>query len=117
MGGLASKISFDPRRVNLAVHRISPISYLHYPAKSWHQPRNPLQVIGDAFNDYDMVYCDVQMPVAQGRELLQVVSVLRNSGAHPNLDTVFAHMQHELTTSIDIVENPQPLGAAIPTNH
>lgn len=70
-----------------------------------------------ALNDYDMVYCDVQMPVAQGRDLLQVVSVLLNSGAHPNIDTVFAHMQHELTTSIDIVETPLPLGAAIPTNH
>jgi CheY-like chemotaxis protein len=65
----------------------------------------------------DTVYCDIQMPVAQGRELLQVVSALRNSGAHPNLDTVFAHMQLELTMSIDIVENPQPLGAARPTKH
>jgi len=65
----------------------------------------------------DTVYCDVQMPVAQGRELLQVVSALRNSGAHPNLDTVFAHMQLELTMSIDIVENPRPLGEARPTKH
>ncbi|VVM47494.1 hypothetical protein [Pseudomonas fluorescens] len=65
----------------------------------------------------DTVYCDVQMPVAHGRELLQVVSALRNSGAHPNLDTVFAHMQLELTMSIDIVENPRPLGAARPNKH
>lgn len=65
----------------------------------------------------DTVYCDIQMPVAQGRELLQVVSALRNSGAHPNLDTVFAHMQLELTMAIDIVENPRPLGAVRPTEH
>jgi hypothetical protein len=65
----------------------------------------------------DTVYCDVQMPVAQGRELLQVVSALRNSGAHPNLDTVFAHIQFELKMSIDIVENPPDWGAAEPTEH
>ena len=67
--------------------------------------------------DDDTVYCDVQMPVAQGRELLQLVTVLRDSGAHPNLDTVFAHMQFELGWSIDIVENPPDWGAAEPTQH
>ena len=29
----------------------------------------------------------VQMPVAQGRELMQLVTALQESGAHPNLDT------------------------------
>jgi len=70
-----------------------------------------------ALDDDDTVYCDVQMPVAQGRELLQLVNALRDSGGHPNLDTVFAHMQLELTMAIDIVENPRPLGAARPTKH
>ena len=45
-----------------------------------------------ALNDDDMVRCDVQMPVAQSRELLQLVTMLRDSGAHPSLDKVFAHM-------------------------
>lgn len=45
-----------------------------------------------AFNDDDTVYRDVQMPVARGRELLQLVTMLRDSGAHPSLDKVFAHM-------------------------
>lgn len=67
--------------------------------------------------DDDTVYCDVQMPVAQGRELLRLVNALRDSGGHPNLDTVFAHMQHELTMAIDVVENPRPLGAARPAKH
>ncbi|WP_223507997.1 hypothetical protein [Pseudomonas sp. BF-B-25] len=67
--------------------------------------------------DDDTVYCDVQMPVEQGRELLQVVNALRDSGAHPNLDTVFAHMQFELRMSIDIVENQPDWGAAEPTKH
>ena len=67
--------------------------------------------------DDDTVYCDVQMPVTQGRELLRLVNALRDLGAHPNLDTVFAHMQLELTMAIDVVENPRPLGAGRPTKH
>jgi pullulanase/glycogen debranching enzyme len=58
----------------------------------------------------DTVYCDVQMPLAQGKELLQLVTALRESGAHPNLDVVFTHIQLELTTSIDIVEHPPTWG-------
>ena len=57
-------------------------------------------------DDDDTVYCDIQMPLAQGRELLDLVNALRESKAHPNLDRVFEHMQYELSTSIDIVENP-----------
>lgn len=47
-------------------------------------------------DDDDTVYCDVQMPLAQGRELLQIVTALRESNAHPNLDRVFERMQREL---------------------
>lgn len=52
-------------------------------------------------NDDDTVYCDVQMSLAQGRELLQLVSALRESKAHSTL---------ELSASIDIVENPPTWG-------
>jgi len=62
------------------------------------------------------VYCDIQMPLAQGRELLELVSALRESKAHPSLDRVFEHMQDELSTSIDIVENPSSLGGLVPVN-
>ena len=58
----------------------------------------------------ETVYCDIQMPVAQGRELLELVSALRESKAHPRLDRVFEHMQYELSTSIDIVDNPPTWG-------
>jgi len=34
-------------------------------------------------DDEDSVYCDIQMPLAQGRELLQLVSTLRESNAYP----------------------------------
>lgn len=61
-------------------------------------------------DDDDTVYCDVQMPSAQGRELLQLVNTLRESKAYPSLDTVFEHMQLKLSTSIDIVENPPTWG-------
>ncbi|MDO8402308.1 MAG: hypothetical protein Q7T27_02310 [Pseudomonas sp.] len=70
-----------------------------------------------ALDDDYTVYCNVQMPVAQGRELLHLVTVLHESGAHPNLDTVFTHMQLELRMSIDIVENPPDWGAAESTKH
>jgi hypothetical protein len=58
----------------------------------------------------DTVYCDIQMPLAQGRELLELVNALRESKAHPRLDKVFEHMQYELSTSIDIIENPPTWG-------
>ena len=61
-------------------------------------------------DDDDTVYCDVQMPVAQGRELLQLLSTLRESKAYPALDRVFERMQDELRTSIDIIENPPVWG-------
>lgn len=61
-------------------------------------------------NDDDTVYCDIQMPLAQGRELLQLVNTLRESKDHPALDRVFERMQDELSTSIDIIENPPTWG-------
>lgn len=63
-----------------------------------------------AEDDDDTVYCDIQMPVDQGRELLELVIALRESKAHPRLDKVFEHMQDELSTSIDIIENPPTWG-------
>nr|WP_225570218.1 hypothetical protein [Pseudomonas sp. Y24-6] len=45
-----------------------------------------------------------------GRELLKLVTELRESKAHPSLDKVFEHMQDELSTSIDIIENPPTWG-------
>lgn len=42
-------------------------------------------------DDDDTVYCDIQMPVAQGRELLELVNKLRESKTYPSLDTVFKH--------------------------
>lgn len=65
----------------------------------------------------DTVYCEVQMPLARGKELLELITALRESGIHPNLDTVFAHMQFELRMTIDIVENPPSWGTDEPTAH
>lgn len=52
----------------------------------------------------DTVYCNIQMPMAQGRELSQLVGELRASGAHPRLDSILKEMQHELNSSIEFVE-------------
>ncbi|MCK8687668.1 hypothetical protein M1M10_30135 [Pseudomonas umsongensis] len=65
----------------------------------------------------DTVYCEVQMPLARGKELLALITALRESGVHPYLDTVFAHMQFELRMTIDIVENPPSWGAGEPAKH
>ena len=62
-------------------------------------------------DDDDTVYCDIQMPLAQGRELLQLVKTLRESNVHPTLNRVFERMQDELSTSIDIIENPPTWGS------
>jgi hypothetical protein len=70
-----------------------------------------------AREDDDTVYCNVQMSLASGKELLQLVTALRESGSHPSLDTVFARMQFELTMTIDIVEHPPTWGVTEPTKH
>ena len=56
-------------------------------------------------DDDNTVYSDVQMPLAQGQELLQLVSTLRESNPHSALNRVFERMHDELGTSIDIIEN------------
>ncbi|MGP5470086.1 hypothetical protein ACTXNP_27875 [Pseudomonas helleri] len=61
-------------------------------------------------DDDDTVYCDVQMPLAQGRDLLLLVTTLRESNADPTLNRVFERMQRELSISIDIVEDPPTWG-------
>lgn len=61
-------------------------------------------------DDDDTVYCDIQMPLAQVLELLELVNALRESNAHPCLDKVFERMQDELSTSIDVFENPPTCG-------
>jgi len=71
----------------------------------------------DMAREDDTVYCNVQMSLASGKELRQLVTALRESGSHPNLDAVFARMQFELTMTIDIVEHPPTWGAGEPTKH
>lgn len=52
----------------------------------------------------DTVYCNVQMPMTQGREFSRLVAQLRASGSHPSLNSVFEEIQHELDTSIEFAE-------------
>lgn len=64
-------------------------------------------------DDDDRVYCDIQTPLAQGRELLLLVTTLGEFHAHPTLNSVFERLQRELNISIDIVESPPTLGAVV----
>lgn len=52
----------------------------------------------------DTVYCSIQMPMSQGRELLELIAKLRASGDHPSLEPVFHEAQGELEMSIEFVE-------------
>lgn len=53
----------------------------------------------------DTVYCNLQMPLAKGTELLDLITKLQEAGDHPTLDTVFRQIQGELTDSIDAIAN------------
>lgn len=52
----------------------------------------------------DTVYCNIQMPLAKGRDLVRLVTELRASGTHPGLESVFEEIQGELEMSIEFVE-------------
>lgn len=52
----------------------------------------------------DTVYCSIQMPMAQGRELRELLAKLRTSGSHPSLESVFQEAESELEMSIEFVE-------------
>jgi hypothetical protein len=55
------------------------------------------------------VYCDVQMSLAEGRYLLDLVTHLRDSASHPAIDIVLEHITMELETSIEIASRrPAP---------
>ncbi|AQT97466.1 hypothetical protein B1R45_17135 [Pseudomonas azotoformans] len=54
----------------------------------------------------DRVHCDVQIPLAQGRKLLQLLTTLRESNAFTTFNKVFEPVEDELSTSIAIRENP-----------
>ncbi|MBA1193689.1 hypothetical protein G7007_12580 [Pseudomonas entomophila] len=57
-----------------------------------------------ARDDKDTVYCSIQMPMAQGRELLELLAKLRASGDHTSLESVFKEAEGELEMSIEFVE-------------
>lgn len=54
-------------------------------------------------DDDDTVYCNLQIPLATGTELLELITKLREAGDHLNLDTVFRQMQDDLTASMEAI--------------
>lgn len=61
--------------------------------------------------DDDTVYCNLQMPLATGAELLELITNLREAGDYPTLDTVFQKMQDELIGSVEAIAGDD-LGAS-----
>ena len=59
----------------------------------------------------DTVYCNLQMPLATGAELLELITKLRQAGDYPNLDTVFRQIKDELTDSVGAIAEDD-LGAS-----
>lgn len=62
-------------------------------------------------DDDDTVYCNLQMPLAVGTELLKLITKLREAGDHPSLYAVFQHMQDELIDSVEAIAGDD-LGAS-----
>lgn len=52
----------------------------------------------------DTVYCNTQMPLAKGRDLVRLVTELRAAGTYPDLASVFEEIQGELEMPIEFVE-------------
>lgn len=61
--------------------------------------------------DDDTVYCNLQMSLATGAELLELITKLREAGDHPTLDTVFQQMQDEVIDSVEAIAKDD-LGAS-----
>ncbi len=61
-----------------------------------------------ALNDASStIYCDLQMSIAQARELLALVRGLSVSAHHPGLESVFRDMEEELGRSVrNLLETP-----------
>lgn len=57
-------------------------------------------------NASSTIYCDLQMSVAQARELLALVRGLSASAHHPGLESIFRDIEEELGRSvINLSEN------------
>jgi hypothetical protein len=49
----------------------------------------------------ECVYCNLQLTIEEGVELLDVVTALRAAGTHPNLSETFRWMAYQLKDSIE----------------
>lgn len=58
-------------------------------------------------DDDDTVHCDVQMPLAQGRELLQLVITLRESNNFTaSMEQLTLFRGHSLQSGFELVDDP-----------
>jgi hypothetical protein len=54
------------------------------------------------------VYCNLQLTIEEGVELLDAVTLMREAGAHPALDATFDWMQRQLKDSIVSAADDRP---------
>lgn len=76
-----------------------PEGFIHV---DYSQPYEAPKVIGLAalIEQSPVVYCDIQMTHAEGRELLALVESLRASGLHVGLERVFSHIEQDVLCSL-----------------
>lgn len=68
----------------------------------------PDQSSGRVLDSDARVYCDIQMSLDEGHQLLRLVDDLQRSNLHPHLDSVFNDMKTELSGSIEIATIRDP---------
>lgn len=56
----------------------------------------------------ECVYCELQLTIEEGVELLDAVTSMREEGKHPLLDETFDWMQRQLTDSIAAAADDRP---------
>jgi len=53
----------------------------------------------------ECVYCDIQMSLEDGVEMLALVRALRAAGQHPTLDATLGSMERQILDSIEFVSS------------
>lgn len=53
----------------------------------------------------ECVYCDIQLSLEEGVEMLDLLKKLRAAGEHPALDETLAYMERQIVDSIEYVSS------------
>lgn len=53
----------------------------------------------------ECVYCDIQLTLEEGIEMLELLKKVRAGGEHPNLDATLDWMERQIVDSIEYVSS------------